>query len=308
MKKILLVCAALLSFAESGEAQQRLMLSQYMFNGLVLNPAYAGSKEFVSTAIAVRKQWAGFEGAPFSQSASIHGLLKNKKVGLGFMIVNDHIGITNSTEVYGSYAYHLRFRKSRLAMGIQAGITSYTSKLSDLVFWDPNDKVYEIPTLSSLLPNFGGGIYYYSEYYYAGLSLPFSISYSPLDNLGVKIIDNGYNLTRHYYFTAGGMIGKSRTLKARPSVLVKYVENAPVQYDLNLNFLINEIFWVGASYRSEDAVVAIFEFQASRKLRIGYSADYTLGRLKNYSAGSHEIMLGYDFGYNILKMKTPRYF
>jgi type IX secretion system PorP/SprF family membrane protein len=224
------------------------------------------------------------------------------------MMVNDHIGVTNSTEAYGSYAYHIRFRKSKLAMGIQAGITSYTSKLSDLVYWDPNDPVFEIPTQSSLLPNFGGGFYYYSERYYAGLSLPFSISYSPLDNLGVKNIENTYHVTRHYFFTAGGMIGRSRELKARPSVLVKYVENAPVQYDVNLNFLINEIFWVGGSYRSEDAIVAIFEFQMSRKLRIGYSADYSLSRLKNHSAGSHEIMIGYDFGYNILKMKTPRYF
>jgi len=288
-------------------AQQESLLSQYMFNGLILNPAYAGSKDYASITAMFRKQWTGFPGAPVTQSASIHGPLKNKKVGLGLMIANDHAGVTNQTDIYGSYAYHIPLRNAKLALGIQFGISYVKSKLSDLTVWDANDQVFELNTQTNLLPNFGAGAYYYREKFYAGISIPHLMNYDPDRTLGIEMND-AFRQTRHYYLTAGYVVEASRDVKIKPSVLLKYVQGAPVQFDANVNFLLNDILWVGASYRSNDALIAMIEYQINKKLRLGYSYDMTLSKLRSYQSGSHEILLGFDFGYNILKMKNPRYF
>lgn len=287
--------------------QQIPVLSQYMFNGLVINPAYAGSKDYMSATLMVRKQWSGFDGAPSTQNASIHGPLRKKKIGLGLMISNDKIGIINQTDVYTSYAYHLPTGRGKLSFGLQGGISYFKSNFADLQYWDSDDPVYALNSLTTLQPNFGFGMYYYQDKFYAGLSIPQLVSYDSIQTFNFSK-EEIHHLSRHYYFNSGIIWQVNRDFIIRPSVLVKYAQNAPVQYDINLNLLLSNIFWVGASYRSGDAIVGIFEYQVSRKLRIGYSYDYTLSQLKNFSSGSHEIMLGYDFGYNILKMKTPRYF
>jgi type IX secretion system PorP/SprF family membrane protein len=288
-------------------AQQESLLSQYMFNGLVLNPAYAGSKDYAAVTAMFRKQWTGFPGSPVTQSVSIHGPLKNRNIGLGLMISNDHIGVTNQTDVYGSYAYHIQMNNAKLALGLQFGVSYVKSKLSDLTVWDSNDPVFELNTQTNLLPNFGAGIYYYREKFYAGISVPHLMNYDPDRTLGIEVKD-AFRQTRHYYFSSGIVIAVGSDLNIKPSVLVKYVDGAPIQYDLNINFLLNNILWVGASYRSKDAIVAMVEYQINKKFRFGYSYDVTLSRLRSYETGSHEIMLGYDFGYNILKIKNPRYF
>ena len=287
--------------------QQHPLFSHYMFNGLYINPAYAGSKEFVSTTLIVRKQWTGFEGAPSTQIASLHAPLRNKKIGLGAVISNDKIGITNETDFYGSYAYHIPMNTGKLSMGLSAGFSYFKSKFSDLTVWDPDDPVYETNSLSNVLPNFGAGIYYYSKKFYAGLSAPQLISYDPDQPLHIEI-EKVHKVSRHYYLTSGMIIATQGELKFRPSFMVKYVSNAPIQYDINLNVLISDIIWIGGSYRSSDAAVILLEYQVDKKLRIGYSYDITLNEMSNYSKGSHEIVIGYDFGINVLKMKTPRYF
>jgi len=301
------VTGAILATGGAASGQQIPVLSQYMFNGLVINPAYAGSKDFMSSTLMVRRQWAGFDGAPTTQNASVHGPLRRKRVGLGLMISNDKIGITGRTDVFASYAYHLPMRDGKLALGLQGGFSYVKSSFSELSYTDQDDPVYMANSLTNLQPNFGFGTYYYRERFYAGLSAPQLISYDsiqPANVYGQKV----HHLARHYYFHSGIILQGSREFIVRPSVLVKYAQHAPMQVDLNLNFLLSNIFWVGASWRSGDALVAIFEYQINRKLRIGYSYDYTLSRLKNYSSGSHEFMIGYDFGYDVIKMKTPRYF
>jgi type IX secretion system PorP/SprF family membrane protein len=310
MKKYFkIIVSAILIFTLKVSGQQIPVMSQYMFNGLVINPAYAGSKDYMSATLMVRKQWTGFEGAPSTQNASIHGPLSKKRVGLGLMISNDRVGITNQTDFFASYAYHIPVGnyKSKISLGLQGGITYLKSNFGELNVWDPDDPVYQSNTLTNLQPNFGFGAYYYSDRAYAGLSIPQLMSYDSIQTFNFYK-DEIHHLSRHYYLNGGIILVGSRDFIVRPSFLVKYAQNAPLQYDLNLNILLNNIFWVGASYRSNDAVVAIIEYQVDRKLRIGYSYDYTLSQLSNYSSGSHEIMLGYDFGYNILKMKTPRYF
>lgn len=305
--KIFLLCTFV--FALKANCQQIPVMSQYMFNGLVINPGYAGSKDYMSATLMVRKQWTGFDGAPYTQNASIHGPLRKKKVGLGFMISNDKIGITKQTDVFASYAYHLPVgaKNAKLSMGLQGGFSYLKSNFAELKGVDVNDPVYLANTLTNLQPNFGFGMYYYSDRFYAGLSIPQLMSYDSIQTFNFSK-ENIHHLSRHYYLNAGIILEVSRDFIVRPSFLIKSAQNAPLQYDLNLNVLLSNIFWVGASYRSGDAIVGIFEYQVDRKLRIGYSYDYTLSQLKNYSSGSHEIMIGYDFGYNILKMKTPRYF
>lgn len=307
MKLILSLFFSIVILPFSVYGQQHPLFSHYMFNGLYINPAYAGSKEFVSTTLIARKQWTGFEGAPSTQIASLHAPLNNEKVGLGVVIANDKIGITNQTDFYGSYAYHLPMSTGKLSLGLSGGFSYFKSKFSDLIVWDPDDPVYETNSLSNILPNFGAGVYYYSKKFYAGLSVPQLLSYDPEQALHIEV-DKVHKVSRHYYLSSGGILGTRGELKFRPSFMIKYAANAPIQYDLNMNMLISDIIWVGASYRSSDAVVLLLEYQVNKKLRVGYSYDLTLTQMRTYSSGSHEIILGYDFGFNVLKMKTPRYF
>jgi type IX secretion system PorP/SprF family membrane protein len=308
MKKIWFLLLLLLVCRTTVYSQQGPLMSHYMFNGLLLNPAYAGSKEFVSTTMLYRKQWAGIEGAPVTYNGSVHGLLKKKKLGLGALIQQDKIGVTKQTDFYGMLAYHLPVGLGKLSIGLQAGLSNFSSEVVNLTYWDPGDKVFAYNTFSNLLPNAGLGAYYYRDLFYAGVSAPYLISYDPNESSSFETSVPVHRMTRRYYVTAGGVIETEKELKFKPSMLIRYESGAPLQYDVNLNMLINDIFWIGASYRSDESIIALFEYQISRKLRVGYSYDYTLGELGNYSSGSHELMIGYDFGFPVTKMKSPRYF
>jgi type IX secretion system PorP/SprF family membrane protein len=305
--KLLLLLAVFVFGTFAAIAQQQPLFSHYMVNGLYINPAYAGSKEFVSTTLIARKQWSGFEGAPSTQIASLHAPLKKKRVGLGVVISNDKIGITNETDFYGSYAYHIPTKSGIISMGLSAGFSYFRSQFSDLTVWDPDDPVYETNSLSNVLPNFGAGVYYYSQKFYAGFSVPQILSYDADQAFHIKV-EKTHQVVRHYFLTSGMIVETGGELKLRPSMMVRYTSNAPAQFDLNMNLIISDIIWFGATYRSEDAIVVLAAYQVNKKMRIGYSYDITLSDIKTYSTGSHEIVLGYDFGFNVLKMKTPRYF
>jgi type IX secretion system PorP/SprF family membrane protein len=283
-----------------------------MFNHLLINPAYAGSKEYMSATLLYRKQWAGWKGAPESQVASLHSPLGLTKFGWGVMVNHDKIGVTDRTDAYVNAAYHLPVTNTmKLSVGLRAGGGYFSSKNSDLHYWDENDPAFAGDQVSKFLPNIGAGAYLYSEKFYCGLSAPTIISYDPAYSLSINSVKNGEYLprqVRHYFATAGIALELNPDVVFKPSVLFKYVKNAPVQADLNLNVLLRQMLWVGASFRSGDSFVALVELQLGRQLRLGYSYDFTFSDIKDYSSGSHEIMLGYDFGYDIMKIKTPRYF
>lgn len=309
MKKILFASFLLIHFTCLLMAQQASLVSHYMFNGLLINPAYAGSKEYVSATLLYRKQWVGLEGAPVTYSGSVHGLLKKQKLGLGAFIQQDKIGVTKQSDAYVSAAYHLPVGDvGKLSVGLQMGISSFNSEVVELTYWDPGDKVFDYNSFSSLLPNAGLGVYYYRPMFYAGLSAPYLLSYDDHQSGAVNSSKPVHHQDRRFYATVGTVIETEKDVKFKPSILVRSEGNTPLQFDLNLNILINDIFWIGASYRSNDAVVALLEYQVNRKFRLGYSYDYTLSEIGNYNSGSHEIMLGYDFGYPVVKMKSPRYF
>ena len=312
MKRIsIIVSFLLLALAPGARAQQDLMISQYMFNHLVLNPAYAGSKDYMMATLLYRNQWTSYEGkgAPETELATLHGPFRNKKLGWGGTVSHDHVGVTDRTDAFFDLAYHIQLNpKWKLGAGIRAGISYFSADFTKLKYWDQGDPRYSGGSQTKVLFNSGAGLFLYSDRFYAGLSVPCSISYDSTEAISINEGSDAPHKIRHYYGTMGVAIPLSLDVVMKPSVLVKYVPNAPVEADLNLHFLFSDMLWVGASYRTGDAIIAMVEFQLTRKFRIGYAYDYTLTDIKDYSAGSHEVMIGYDFGYDIMKIKTPRYF
>jgi len=287
-------------------AQQDPQLSQYMFNGMILNPAYAGSHQYTSASILQRNQWVSFDGAPKTSLFLIDGPLYKEKMGLGLEVANDRIGVTNETDVYANYSYHLKLAKNKLSFGLKGGFSNYTTKYSTLKVWDENDNAFLADRQTALLPKIGFGMYYYAEKYYAGFSIPSMIVFNPINN---QADISGSDLQRkHYYFTGGYVYDLNEIITLKPSVLVKYLPSAPVQVDLNLNVLLYNVLWLGASYRTGDAIVGMAEYQAFSKLRIGYAFDYSISGLNGYTGGTHEIMIAFDFRKEVIKTVNPRYF
>lgn len=310
MKQSIRTLIGALAFASSLSAsgQQEVMVSQYMFNGLFLNPAYAGSHGYTSSSLLHRAQWVQMDGAPRTSMAAIDGSLLNGKMGVGFSLVHDQIGVSRDLDMSGHYAYHLRTgSRSRLALGLRAGLSIYSARLSDLVYWDSNDPMYQGNIQNKPVGKFGFGLYWYDASSYIGLSIPTIYA----ADKGITVDAEGaldHYFTQHYYLQAGKVFPLGEFFDVKPSTVIKYQPEAPLQADVNCNFLYKERIWFGAGYRTGDAVVGMIEYQATPQLRIGYAYDMNTSRLRTYNTGSHEVMLGFDFGKDLIKIKTPRYF
>jgi len=310
MRKVLvIVCLAFASATVN--AQQDVLLSQYMFNHLLVNPAYAGSHDYMMATLLYRNQWVKWDNAPTTEVATLHGPLGNTKLGWGAAISHDHEGVTDRTDFYLNLAYHIKVtERLKLGLGLRGGLSYWVRKNSDLIYWDPGDPKFAGDKTSHILPNLGAGLYLYSKRFYAGVSAPEVLSYDPDKALTVNSneLKEIPHQVRHYFITTGVALPLSPDVVLKPSILVKYTPNTPVEADFNLNVLLANIIWIGGSYRTQDAAVAMVEIQLTRKLRLGYAYDFTLTDVRDYATGSHEIMLAYDFGYDIMKIKTPRYF
>lgn len=306
MKKII-TALALFAGVDIVNAQQDVMVSQYMFNGLFLNPAYAGSHNYFSSSLLHRSQWIGFEGAPKTTLFAIDGPVMKKKMGLGLLLSHDKIGITIQTDMYANYSYMLPLRKGKLSFGIKVGVSQYEAKVSDLTVWDENDNSFAGINKSAWLPKFGVGTFYFDKNWYAGFSIPTLIAYDPNHNFNLSLESSSF-IRKHYLLTAGYVFTNKKKIKIKPSFLIKYQPSAPVQVDLNLNAMYMNVFSLGISIRTNDAVSIMAEFRANPRLRIGYAYDLTTSKLSSYTSGTHEIMIGFDFGKDIIKMKTPRFF
>ena len=307
MKKYIILIGIVFGCLYNLSAQQTSSTGQYMFNGLYLNPAYAGSHDFTTMTFIVRKQWTGLAGAPLSQFISAEGPVK-KNIGLGLVLYNDRIGVTNETGFSTNYAYHIKMKqRGKLSIGLNAGLTLYSAKLSDLTYWDQNDRVFEDNIKNKIIPNLGVGAYYYTDRFYLGFSVPSLINYDPEYRFSINS-GNIPHLVQHFYWTTGYAIELSDFVVLKPSVLVKYTKNAPVQADINLNVLLVEKYWVGVTYRTGDAIIGIFDFMIKDVVRIGYLYEYPLSQLNNFSSGTHEAMLGFELGKKKMTVKTPRYF
>lgn len=306
MKK--LFTALMILFATSLFAQQDPLFSQYMFNKLALNPGYAGSRELLTADVLYRYQWVNIEGAPKTISASLHSPLVNPHLALGLDIINDKIGPMSYTSAMATFAYRIIFEKSKLSFGLQAGVKNNNITWNMFNVYDEQDPFYKQYNLEKkVIPDANFGIYYYTDKFYAGLS-----SHQLLQNQSVVVQDSAGNkqfvrLLTHFYGMTGIAIPITDGLVFRPSILAKFVRNAPPQLDLNASFLIANTLWLGASYRTEKAISLITEINIAQNFRVGYSYDIWLNELKIYNKGSHEIRLSYDFNVN-KRMLTPRYF
>jgi type IX secretion system PorP/SprF family membrane protein len=301
MKKVILIFAVLISI--TAKAQQDPMISQYIFNGLFLNPAYSGSHEYYTSTLQHRQQWVNFSGAPKTVLLAVDGPLdtKSRNMGLGLIVAHDRIGATEQTDIYANYAYQLKLKQGKLAFGLKAGVSNYVFKSSNVTVWDENDEMFS-GRRTAWLPKFGFGAYYFYDNWYAGLSIPTLLAYDARRDFNFDV-NKGSFLNRHYYGYGGYIFKLDEDFKLKPSALIKYLPAAPVEGDINLNLLYKDQFWFGVGYRTMDAVVFMVEYQTKSRIRVGYSFDLTTTRIRKYSYGSHEIMIGYDFWK--LKEKEP---
>lgn len=282
----------------NAQAQQDAMYTQYMFNTLAINPAYAGSRNVLSATGLTRRQWVGIEGAPNTQTISFDAAMPNKRVGLGVQIFNDKIGVTQTSGASLSYAYRIPTEKGTLAFGLLGSLTNYKADFVNIRLnsGSPVDEAFAYD-INKLMPNFGTGIYYNTERLFLGASVPHLLN-NRLVN-GNDIVGNSTLAARQYlhlFVMAGYVIPMGYDFKVKPSLLFKGVRGSSVQLDINCNFWIKDVIGIGAQYRTGDAIAGIFAIQASEQIRIGYSYDYTTSGLTNYNSGSHEIMLRYEFG------------
>ena len=284
--------------------------SQYLQNGLLINPAYAGTRGSLSAFLSYRMQWMGISDAPVFQTASLNAPMKNDKVGLGIMAQFMKFGFTKSQSIYASYAYHIKLGKGKLSLGLKGGFDRSNTDYTGILTTTKNDPVFSSNDKPYLLPNVGAGVYYFSDQFFAGASIPSFLNYKK--NISTNSVEPHHSVKEYdVIFSAGGLITFSQVFKFKPSVLIDYsLEKTKrlTQLDINANFILGDLIWLGGSYRtSEEVVVGILQVQLNPQFMFGFSYDYPVGRMNSYSKGSSEIILRYEFGYKV-SAANPRYF
>ena len=293
----------------NAKAQIEAQFTQYMFNETFINPAYVGSHESVSATLLYRNQWVGIEGAPKTQTFSIHAPLKNRHVGIGISAMNEEIGISHQLSVNAYFAYRILYPHSALSFGLGGGFSNQEERFSDVRTIVQGDQQFMTDVNKKFMPNSSFGIYYYNKHFYAGISIPRLMENKIIISSANSVVENKVNYKLwHYNLASGYVFDLKEDLKFKPSIFIKVVQNAPVEIDVNANFIIHDLLWLGAGYRSGDAVAALFGLQLRKNILLGYSYDYTLTPLKTYNSGTHEISLRYNFGYNKKLVISTRYF
>lgn len=308
MKKSVIICILILA-SQSLFAQQDPILTQYMFNKLAINPAYAGSSESLSLDLTDRFQWVGIKDGPNTLTFSAQTNLPNRHLGIGLYAFRDALGPTVESGLMGSFAYRVLFPKGTLSMGVQFGFDYLNIDWAALNPEDPNDPLLQDQVKNRAVPDAGVGLYFYAKRYYVGLSSTHLLQNKIVISQTSDDKTSFSKLLRHFYAMAGGLIPLSDNLDFRPAVLVKYVQNAPVQADLSLALLIYKVLWVGVAYRTENCLSVTAEVNIAKNLHIGYSYDAWFNQLASYNKGSHEIRIGYDIDvFRTNRMNLPKYF
>jgi len=307
MKKIYLALFAIILSSIGTFAQQDAMFTHYMDNTLAINPAYAGSRDALTIMGLHRSQWVGFDGAPITQTLTLHSPVFSKNTGLGFSVINDKIGPINNTSLYIDFSYRIIFDHSYLAFGLKSGISLLKVGLENMELTDPNDPSFAANYNSDVMPNFGGGIYYYTDKYYLGVSAPKILQNNPFNN---SVNQDLISAVRHYFFIAGAVFNISDDIKFKPTTFVKVVPSAPIEMDITGTFIFYDKFLAGLMYRTGDAAGALVGVNITPQISLGYSFDWSLiNKTGLYNAGSHEVMVRYDFFIiEHKKIRSPRYF
>ena len=284
-------------------AQQDSQFTQYMYNTININPAYAGSRGALSVFALHRTQWVGLDGAPVTNAASINTPFNSKRLGLGVTVINDRIGPVNENTISTDISYSIPINETyKLSFGIKATANLFDLNSSKLNPVDASD-----PTLQNtnkFNPNFGAGTYLHSEKSYIGLSVPNFIETNNYNDNDVAI----YKEKITYYLIAGYIYSLNHYIKLKPAVLVKAIEGSPLQADISGNAMFNDKFIIGISYRLSAALSAMVGFQISDAMYVGYGYDRETSNLNNYNSGSHEIFLRYEIFKNNAKISSPRFF
>jgi type IX secretion system PorP/SprF family membrane protein len=307
MKKQLFTALLVFVAYINASAQQDPHYTQYMYNMNIMNPAYAGSKENLTFGLLYRKQWIEIEDAPttFSFSGSTPA---GKNVGLGLSIISDKIGPVKETNVYGDFSYTLKLGgEHRLALGLKAGVTFQEVGLFSAINYtllQQGDQAFSEDSKTTNL-NVGTGFFYYTDKYYFAVSIPNMLNAAHLNNDGNYYLENK---VPHYFITGGYVFQLNPNLKFKPFAMVKSSFNTPASVDVSTNFLMNEKFELGATYRLQDSFGAMVNYAISPSLRIGYAYDHIVSDLKVSTPSSHEIILLFDLNFPKKISRSPRYF
>ena len=303
MRTKILIFALMLT-CYSGFAQQDAQYTQYMYNTININPAYAGSRGVMSVFGLHRTQWVGLDGAPTTNTFSLNTPINNSNLGVGFSLVNDRIGPTSDNTISADISYTVKMNEVyKLSFGVKASGNIFnldTDKLDPAQANDPNLQNFN----NEFSPNFGAGVYLHSDKLYLGLSVPnFLQDYKYNDN-EVAVFQERMN----FYFIGGYVFDVSPSIKFKPAVLTKMVAGSPLQVDASANFLFFDKFMLGGAYRWDAAVSALAGFQVTDGLFIGYSYDMETTNLRRYNSGSHEVFLRFELFNKVSKMVSPRFF
>ncbi len=303
MRKILFLFVLL--GVSNVEAQQDAQFTQYMYNTVNVNPAYAGSRGVLSIFGTHRAQWVGLEGAPTTSAASIHSPINNSKVGLGLSVIQDEIGPSDKSIISADFSYTINTSENyKLSFGLKGTASLFNVDYTKLNRYDLNDPRFQNNIDNQFSPNVGAGVYYHSDKLYAGISVPFILETKHFNDKASSVAKDAL----HYYFIGGYVFDLSETTKFKPAFLIKSVKGAPLQADLTANFMFNDKFVVGGAYRWSAALSGLAGFQVDENWFIGYTYDTDTTKLANYNSGSHEIFLRYEFKGKQEKVVSPRFF
>ncbi len=305
MKNIffIVVVALLLPFGKAGDglhAQQLPLFSQYMLNDYFQNPAVAGSRPYFDAVSANRLQWMGITDAPRTYALSLHGPIKGKNMGLGGYLFTDVAGPSRRIGFSGSYAYHLKLAdKIKLSLSLSAGAVQFAVDATKLTLDNTGDYVFANGYQSKIVPDLGTSFYLYSLPKENGTGNWWFGGYVPqIFPAKLKLFENPVptgTLATHFYITGGYKLFLTDELSAEPSLLIKVVSPVPAQIDLGARILYKNKVWIGGTYRTKDAIAAMVGYTHKENMTFGYSYDITTSNLKNYSNGTHELMIGLRF-------------
>jgi len=282
----------MLASTSFGYTQQQPVTDLYLFEGLTINPAFAGSQVQFSTTVIHRDQWVNFPGSPVTDLLSIHSGFFKSKIGVGLMLSNDRIGIHTDTGLYGSFSYKITMPDvGILSFGLQAGFNNIRTDFNKLNLKDQSDLLL-VGQVGATNPNFGAGLYFTNYRTFFGLSVPYLINSSALAVEGVLSEAKRY---RYYYVYGGTTMDINDDIKLKPSTLLRFQEGAPITFDITLGVVFYETVKFGTTYRLNDNLTFLFELELLEQLHFGYAFEYTLSDIADYSNGTHEIMLNFRF-------------
>ena len=323
MKESIVIISLSLIFSLC-KAQQEVLYTQYIFSQLAVNPAYAGNNTDLSLTTLSRKQWIGLDGSPTSVSLFADGLIfgrnqkkdlnspknngfplfsKNKQLGLGLILFNDMVGVNNTFQASLAYSYKIKFSSyTRLSLGLQIGVLNFSQSFDKLNNINQSDEVFQ-ENVNLIRFNIGSGVFFETEHYFVGLSSPSFIRNS-LDSKNSK----GEVQLRQYFLSSGYLFYLHPLYKLKPTIMMRYTEQLPVQFDLNIHLIFNDRIWTGLSYRYKNSINIYSKLIIFQSFSIGLAYDIPFGEIRRTNIGSAEILLSYVFQQPKKRIINPRYF